>query len=59
MLLSKLRDAAKNKNSNLLEISVEAALARCTVGEMTSALEEIYGRHTLNSNHSWSICKFK
>ena len=49
MLLSKLRDAAKNKNSNLLEISVEAALARCTVGEMTSALEEIYGRHTLNS----------
>ena len=49
MLLSKLRDAAKHKNSNLLEISVEAALARCTVGEMTSALEEIYGRHTLNS----------
>ena len=49
ILLSKLRYAAKNKNSNLLEISVEAALARCTVGEMTSALEEIYGRHTLNS----------
>ena len=49
MLLSKLRDAAKHKNSNLLEISVEAALARCTVGEMTTALEEIYGRHTLNS----------
>ncbi len=49
MLLSRLRDAAKNKSSNLLEISVEAALARCTVGEMTSALEEIYGRHTLNS----------
>ena len=48
-LLYKLKNAAKDKKLNLLEISLEAAHARCTVGEMTSALEEVYGRHSLSS----------
>ncbi len=30
---------------NLLELSVNAARARATVGEMTSALETVFGRH--------------
>ena len=30
---------------NLLEIAVECALARCTLGEISSALENIYGRY--------------
>jgi len=48
-LLYKLKNAAKDKKLNLLEISLEAAHARCTVGEMTSALEEVFGRHSLSS----------
>jgi methylmalonyl-CoA mutase len=30
---------------NLLELSVEAALARCTLGEISHAMEEAWGRH--------------
>ncbi len=36
-------------NGNLLEICVEAAKNFCTVGEMTSAMEKVFGRHTLSS----------
>jgi len=43
--LEALTDAAKNGTGNLLALSVAAARARATVGEMTSALEKIYGRH--------------
>lgn len=30
---------------NLLELSVHAARARCTVGEISAALEEVWGRY--------------
>lgn len=43
--LSALTAAASSKD-NLLELAVEAARARCTVGEITAALEEVWGRHT-------------
>ena len=33
-------------SSNLLELSVRAARARATVGEISEALEQVYGRHT-------------
>ena len=33
-------------HKNLLEICVEAAKNKCTVGEMTSAMERVFGRHT-------------
>ena len=49
VLLEKLENAARNKNMNLLEISIEAAHKRCTVGEMTTALEKVFGRHSLTS----------
>lgn len=48
-ILKKLKDSAQNGKFNLLELSVEAAHARCTVGEMTAAIESVYGRHTLSS----------
>ena len=32
-------------NKNLLGLAVEAAKARCTVGEITQAMEEVWGRH--------------
>eukprot|EP00753_Platysulcus_tardus_P000898 PLAT10775.3.p2 GENE.PLAT10775.3~~PLAT10775.3.p2 ORF type:complete len:740 (-),score=395.04 PLAT10775.3:64-2283(-) len=31
--------------SNLMRLSVEAARARCSVGEISDALEEVWGRH--------------
>ena len=32
-------------DGNLLELSIEAAQARATVGEISDALEEVFGRH--------------
>lgn len=32
-------------NGNLLELSVEAARARCTLGEISAAMESVFGRH--------------
>ena len=43
-LLKKLENAAKG-NENLLEICVEAAEARVTLGEMSLALENVFGRY--------------
>ncbi len=43
--LAALTEAAKNKTGNLLELAVEAAQQRATVGEISSALEKIYGRY--------------
>jgi methylmalonyl-CoA mutase len=41
--LKKLTEAAKS-NTNLLQVAVDAARARCTVGEISAALEAVYGR---------------
>jgi methylmalonyl-CoA mutase len=43
-LLSELKKAAQG-NENLLEIAVRCAKARCTLGEISSILEEVYGRY--------------
>jgi len=32
-------------NANLLALAVEAARARCTLGEISSAMEDVFGRH--------------
>ena len=32
-------------NGNLLELSIDAARAKATVGEISDALEKVYGRH--------------
>ena len=46
--LKSLTAAAENNEGNLLELAVDAARAKATVGEITSALEEICGRHVAN-----------
>ena len=49
--MEKLKDltrAAENNTGNLLELAVDAARVNATVGEITSSLEEIYGRHVAN-----------
>ena len=43
-LLKKLESTAKT-SENLLEIAVECALARCTLGEISLALEHVFGRY--------------
>ncbi|MDC3091796.1 methylmalonyl-CoA mutase, partial [Rickettsiales bacterium] len=42
--LEKLSEGAKSSD-NLLELSIEAARNRCTIGEITNALEKVYNRH--------------
>jgi len=43
--LSNLTEAARNKNNNLLSLAVEAARNRATLGEISDALEIVYGRY--------------
>lgn len=45
-LLMELESAAKNNDGNLLEIAVRCAAARCTLGEISDALEKVYGRYS-------------
>ena len=44
-ILEKLTKSAENGEGNLLEIAVEAARNRATLGEISFALEKVYGRH--------------
>ncbi|MBE7639147.1 methylmalonyl-CoA mutase [Salegentibacter sp. BLCTC] len=43
--LNDLTECAKKENENLLSLAVEAARHRATLGEISDALEEVYGRH--------------
>lgn len=43
--LDALTEAAKTGEGNLLELAVNAVRARATVGEVSDALEKVYGRH--------------
>ena len=43
--LAALTRAAKGGNGNLLALAIDAARAKATVGEISSALEAVYGRH--------------
>lgn len=43
--LEALTDAAKSGNGNLLELAVDAARNRATLGEISDALETVYGRY--------------
>ncbi len=42
--LEALRQGAKG-DANLVALAVEAARARCTLGEISAALEDVWGRH--------------
>ena len=43
--LDALTRAASRGNGNLLELAIEAARAKATVGEISLALEKVFGRH--------------
>ncbi|WP_193171919.1 methylmalonyl-CoA mutase [Nisaea nitritireducens] len=44
-MLDRLTESAGSGEGNLLELAVDAARARATVGEISDALEKVYGRH--------------
>jgi methylmalonyl-CoA mutase len=44
--LTALEEAARNGEGNLLDLAVKAARLSATVGEISTALENVYGRHT-------------
>ncbi len=43
--LHALTQAAERGEGNLLALAIDAGRAKCTVGEISDALEKIYGRH--------------
>ncbi|HRG18368.1 MAG TPA: methylmalonyl-CoA mutase [Flavobacterium lutivivi] len=43
--LAKLTDCAKTGNGNLLDLAVDAARNRATLGEISDALETVFGRY--------------
>lgn len=63
-LLERITNAAQNKNENLLALAVEAAEARATLGEISDALEKVYGRykatiHSISGVYSGEIMQDK
>jgi len=47
--LEALTNAARQRDGNLLELSIAAMRERATVGEVSDALEQVWGRHRANS----------
>jgi methylmalonyl-CoA mutase len=45
LALDALTESAKSGKGNLLELAVHAASCRCTLGEISTALEKVYGRY--------------
>ncbi len=45
-----LTQAAHSGEGNLLELSIQAVRARATVGEISMALEEVFGRHRADTH---------
>ncbi|XP_051955228.1 methylmalonyl-CoA mutase, mitochondrial [Xyrauchen texanus] len=43
--LAAIEQCSRTRDGNLLELSVEAARARCSVGEITGAMKDVFGEH--------------
>lgn len=48
MALSALTEAARSGKGNLLELAINAAECRCSLGEISMALEVVFGRYKAN-----------
>ena len=48
--LARLTDGAATGRGNLLALAIEAARARATVGEISDALEKVWGRHVAETS---------
>ncbi len=49
-ILEEITKCAETGNGNLLELSVEAAKARASLGEISDACEKVFGRYKANIN---------
>ena len=47
--LSALTECAETGKGNLLDLSIQAVRARCTVGEISEAMEKVHGRHVAST----------
>ena len=43
--LEKVTEACKDKSKNILAAAIDAARVRATLGEITAAMEDVFGRH--------------
>ena len=57
IVLKSLTRAAKEKKGNLLELSIAAARERATIGEISYALEKVFGRYQENLNITQGVYK--
>ena len=48
--LSAITSSAHDNSGNLLDLSIKAMRLRATVGEVSDALEKVYGRHRADTN---------
>ncbi len=48
-ILNKITEACRNNSDNLLELAVDAARKRATLGEISDAMEKIFGRFKANN----------
>ncbi len=48
IILNKITECAEQGNGNLLALAVDAARKRATLGEISFAMEKIFGRYTAN-----------
>ena len=55
--LEKIEKAAEKNKGNLLELSIEASRARCTVGEISSAMEKVWGRYSATHHTATGVYK--
>ncbi|KAK3753280.1 hypothetical protein QZH41_015222 [Actinostola sp. cb2023] len=46
--LDAITESAKTGEGNMLDLAIKASRARCTVGEITEAIEKVTGRHVAN-----------
>ena len=58
-ILKRLTNACYNKEENLLELAINAAEERATLGEISSALEEAFGRYTAKNKTISGIYKME
>ena len=49
-VLDQITESAKSGKGNLLELAVEAAKLRATVGEISYAIEKVVGRHVASDS---------
>jgi len=53
--LEKIKNACQNENENLLELAIDAAKHKATLGEISSAMEAVFTRYKAKTNMNTGI----